>query len=240
MRANITRCLWVVGVSCTLGGCPIVKPTVPPARVAELGDVLNQLKDELNAYHQIDQKAALLPAAMCTTSTQPMTLTASHAVVTLKTVATEATDKNGKLVSPVMGILKLEPSLDYATTTGRTQTVTVAFNVGESYGPPVEHADDAARYPLAHALAGIKEQIMRIDHGKSPCLVFGSKDKKDDKAPIQLTVQFEAVRDTTTGAKFQLVVLKLSDQAKVTSDAVQTMTIDLVSSQPNAIHTQIQ
>lgn len=235
MRTKTIRSIWLAGISAALCGCcpaASVKPIVaqPPTETVALTDVLNKVKDELNAYQNLQEKEAAPTKGVCYDNKEAMTLNAQHVVVTLKTVVTRENDGNGGSANAI-GILKINPSVEYDAAEGRTQTITIAFDVAKTPPQPMAPGD----HDLANAIVAIRNGIASVNHDKSPCIDFGSEMDQIKKPPIQLSVQFEVKRDATATLGFNLVVLKLSDKEKLSSDYLQTIAIDLVSTQSKAI-----
>ena len=205
----------LMAATLTLAGCHTM-PTRQPPELAQVSDVLNELKDELNYF--IATPPTVTPnLGACFPSPGKMDLTPLSATVTLKALASSENDPSVGLLVPI-GAFALDPSYSGAYSTSRAQTVVIPLAI-----PNVEikRPIDKGLHPLGSALAAFRDQILKVDHSRTPCLQYG------DKAHFKLSIAFDAVRKSTGGIGLQLVVFKISDKETVTSEAHQTLDIEL-------------
>ena len=173
---------------------------------------LNQLKDELNAF--IATKSSVVPnRGVCYDGKKPMDLIPVAATATLKAVAQRENEAGVGLAAP-LGVLSIDPSFAGAYSNARTQTLTIPLSVPDISNPqpaaPGEHA-------LAAALASFRDEILKVDHAKTPCLAFVG----GGKANFKVSIAFDVSRKTTTGVGLQLAIFKVSDKEIATNEAHQ-------------------
>jgi len=205
----------LIAATLAVSGCHTM-PTRSPPELAQISDVLNELKDELNYF--IATPPTVTPnLGACFPSPGKMDLTPLSATVTLKAVAGAENDPSVGLLVPI-GAFALDPSYSGAYSTSRTQTVVIPLAIPNV---EVKRPIEKGNHPLGSALAAFRDQILKVDHARTPCLQYG------DKAHFKLSIAFDAVKKSTGGIGLQLVVFKISDKETVTSEAHQTLDIEL-------------
>ena len=216
MRSKMSAAL--LAVACGLAACNTM-PTRPPPELASISAVVDQLKDELNAFIATDPTVKPDKGA-CYNGEKPMNLVPLNATVTLKAVVGSEKDPTFGLIAPIGGVA-LDPSFSGAYSSSQTQTIVIPLSIPDSATAQRPIATGA--HPLGSALAKFRDEILKIDHKKTPCLQY----KSGDKGNFKLSVVFDAVRKSTGGIALQLVVFKVGDKETQTSESHQTLDIEL-------------
>ena len=204
--------------ACGLTACDTMR-TRPPPELAPVSVVLDQLKDELNAF--IATEPTVRPnVGACYDGKKPMNLVPLNATVTLKAVVGSENDPTFGLIAPIGGVA-LDPSYSGAYSRSQTQTIVIPLSIPDS--TTAQRPVAPGPHPLGSALAKFRDEILKIDHARTPCLQYNSK----AKANFKLTVVFDAVRKSTGGIALQLVVFKIGDKETKTSESHQTLDIEL-------------
>jgi hypothetical protein len=204
--------------ACGLTACNTM-PTRQPPELTHVSVVIDQLKDELNAFIATDPTVQPNLGA-CYDGKKPMNLVPLNATVTLKAVVGSENDPTFGLIAPIGGVA-LDPSYSGAYSTSQTQTIVIPLSIPDSSKAQKPIAPGA--HPLGSALAKFRDEILKIDHDKTPCLQY----KSGDKANFKLSVVFDAVRKSTGGIALQLVVFKIGDKQTKTSESHQILDIEL-------------
>ena len=97
-----------------------------------VSDVLNAVKDELNAY--LATPAAVEPkVGVCYDGQEPMDLIPTKVTLTLKTVAAQENDPSIGLTAPI-GVVSFDPSYSGAYSKARTQSLELPLDIEEHRG----------------------------------------------------------------------------------------------------------
>ncbi len=202
-----------------LAGCCHMDASKPAPQTAPVSVVIDQVKEELAAYMASAPPLATKVGACYDPKGKPtMTLAPKTVTVTLKAVASRENDSTAGITAPI-GVLKIDPSYSGAYSNSRTQTLVIPLSVpeGAKWAKPAD-----GEHPLADALIKFRNEIVAVDHSKTPCLQF-----KGDKANFKVTLAFDVVNKTTGGAGLTLAVFKVSDKETVANEAHQTLDVEM-------------
>lgn len=204
----------VLGVSVALVACH-TPPLRRPVESVPLSDVLNAVKDELSAYMTSPVTAKPGAGRCFDPKGKPLGLLPTKATVALKVVDIKQAEGSVGLTAPI-GVVKFDPSVGASVSETATQTLVVPLNVvsGQQVRKPAP-----GEYQIADALGRLRDELLKVDHDRTPCLKF------DEKSPIKLSISFEVSKKGTAGFSLNLLVLKVSD--KVNSSSATTQTLDL-------------
>ena len=208
----------LICAACGLTACDTT-PTRSPPELTPVSVVIDQMKDELNAFIATDPTVKPNLGA-CYDGKKPMNLVPLNATVTLKAIVGSENDPTFGLIAPIGGIA-LDPSYSGAYSASQTQTIVIPLSIPDFSTAQRPVAPGA--HPLGSALAKFRDEILKIDHAKTPCLQY----KSGDKANFKLSVVFDAVRKSTGGIALQLVAFKIGDKETKTSGSHQTLDIEL-------------
>jgi hypothetical protein len=198
------------------GCCSLHQPSKP--ELVPVSDTINLIKDELNEFYST--KPTVKPnKGVCYTGNEPYVLAPKKVSVTLKTVTTRGNEPSAGISAPI-GVIKFDPSYSGSYSNGRTQTLQIPLEIGpRTEGDMATHGD----HVLAKAISAFRDELLKVDHTKTPCLKF-----IDEKNPFKLSLAFDVVNKTTGGFGFQLAVVKVSDQLTAIDEAHQTLDIEFV------------
>lgn len=198
-----------------LSACTCLPPQPTTETVATVSQVVDEVKDELNAY-LASTPSVHAKTGVCYSGSPPMTLTPEKVTLTLKTVATSLNEPSAGLTAPI-GVISFDPSYAGGYSKSRTQTLVVPLTIDHGRKPqPVAPGD----HPLAAAISQFRDGILAVNHDKTPCLQYS------DKANFKLSLAFDVVNKTAGGFGLKLAVFKLGDKQTATDEAHQTLDIE--------------
>jgi hypothetical protein len=212
-RSTRWHVAWIVLAS--LGGCCLL-PNRESEDTVPLSSVLDSLKDELTAFAQMKPIPTPLGGTCTSKDGRSLDLVPKKAKVVLKTIAAHQHDMSLGLAAPI-GVVKFDPSASGSHSRTQSQTLEVALdvnNIDAGRTLPSKH------YPIGAAIASFRDELLKVDHGKTPCLAYG------DKSVIKLTLAFDVVKKSTGGFGLELVVFKVSNKETLSNTAAQTIDID--------------
>jgi hypothetical protein len=191
-------------------------PTRPSGeKIATVSEVLDDVKDELNAYLASQPKVKPNTGA-CYDGKSPMNLTPTKITLTLKTVAAQLSEPSVGLAAPI-GVVSFDPSYSGSYSQSRTQTLLVPLIVPNTNGvQPVAPGD----HPIAVAISQFRDELLKVDHSKTPCLQYSNNNT------LNLSLAFDVVNKSTGGFSLKLVAFKFGDKETVTSEAHQTLDME--------------
>lgn len=203
----------------TITGCAhVIEQSHKPDLVA-ISSVIDSVKDELNAYHNIEPTAPLIKG-VCNESGTPVALKAKEVYVTLETVASYKREQSAAISIPI-GVASFDPSSASRLSRKRTQTLVVPLAIDDTIPAqpttPGEHV-------IAEAIAKFRDELQKVNHNKTPCL----KPSKD----ITLTLAFDVVSEATGGFSLTLTPFELGNKEVSSDEAHQKlhMTFELAGS----------
>ena len=187
MRSFIASSLVIAFVS--LAGCSTthLKPSPPPVSVTT---VLNLVKDELNAFAAMPSTATP-NTGPCYAGGEPIDLVPVKVTATLKAVKKRENDPGVGLTAPI-GIFSIDPSYSGAYSRSDAQTIVVPLMVPRKQPAQAVAPGD---HDIARALAAFRDQIVMVDHAKTPCLQFNDGGMSNFK----VSIVFDVVNQTTGG-----------------------------------------
>lgn len=201
------------------GCCHMNAPQATP-EVAPVSLVVDRVKDELAAYMASAPPLATKVGDCYDPKGKPtMTLVPLTVTVTLKAVSSREHDPTAGLSAP-LGVLSVDPSYSGAYSNSRTQTLVIPLSVPNDAkwkAPP------DGEHPLADALIKFRNEIVAVDHSKTPCLQF----KAGDKGNFKVSLAFDVVNKTTGGVGLTLAVFKLGDKEVFANEAHQTLDVEM-------------
>ena len=208
-----TTLVTLVLVSIVTSACCL--PTRPSGeKIAAVSEVLDDVKDELNAYLASQPKVKPNTGA-CYDGKSSMNLTPTKITLTLKTVAVQLSEPSVGLAAPI-GVVSFDPSYSGSYSQSRTQTLLVPLSVPNTNGvQPVAPGD----HPIAAAISQFRDELLKVDHSKTPCL-------QSVKSTLKLSLAFDVVNKSTGGFSLKLVSFKLGDKETVTTEAHQTLDLE--------------
>ena len=182
-----------------------------------VSEVINQLKDELNAY-MASQPKATPNKGICYPNNKDMNLIPTKVTVTLQAVAGQENDPSAGLTIPI-GNIKSWSSFSGSYSQQKTQTLTIPLNIPVEYLKKPQPVASGA-HPIADAIAQFRDEIIRVDHKKVPCL------QADNKNPLKLSLIFDVSDKTTVGGGVTIVVFNVGDKEVLTGETHQTLDIE--------------
>jgi hypothetical protein len=201
-----------------LAGCASAPGAGPGTeQLVKISTVLNMVKDELNVY--MGTPSMVTPnTGACLAAGARMDLLPTKVTVVLKAVSGQSNEAGGGVAAP-LGVLSIDPSVSLAYSSSRTQTFTIPLVVP---APVRVQAVTAGSHPLADALISFRDEILRVDHAKTPCLKYAEKNGN-----FTLNLAFDVVKQGTAGLSLQLAVFKVSDKQTVTAEAHQSLEVEM-------------
>jgi hypothetical protein len=196
-------------------GMSLVRPDT--SKNPTVSQVIDQLKDELNAY-MARQPNAIPNEGICYSGKKPMNLIPSKVTVTLQAVTGQENDPSAGLTIPI-GNISLGPSFSGSYSQQKTQALTIPLNIPVEYLKKPQPVAPGA-HPIADAIAQFRDEIIRVDHKKVPCL------QADNKNPLKLSLIFDVSDKTTVGGNVTLVVFNVGDQEILTGQTHQQLDIE--------------
>lgn len=216
MRPIAASTLASLAVLAVLAGC--ASPAPAGGKPVAVSAVLNQLKDELNAFAS-SARGAVPNTGACYDGAQPMDLVPIAATVTLKAAAQSTSEASVGLSAP-LGVLSIDPSLAASSSNKRTQTIVVPLAVPKT---STRQAVADGPHALADALSSFRDEILRVDHSKTPCL----RQLSDGGPPFAVSLAFDVVRTATGGLSLTLLAFKIGDKQGLGSETQQTLEVQL-------------
>jgi hypothetical protein len=210
------RAFTTAAVAISLAGC--VSVGNDRIDTAPVSDVINAVKGDLNAYLATPPK--VVPAkGTCYSGTGnvPLNLVPTKAAATLKTIASKKAEASVGLADPI-GVIKLDPSYSGALSDSRTQTITILLDVSPSVKP---QEIGKGAHPLGDALGHFRDELLKVDHTKTPCLKYG------DKSTLKLSLAFDIVSTRTGGFALQLATVKVGDKETLANEAHQILEVEM-------------
>lgn len=199
-----------------LSACSCLPSQNKEVRVVSVTSVLNRVKDELNAYLVESKNSPMVQEnGVCTKGQAAIELKPEKVTLTLQTVAGILKEPTAGLASP-LGVLSFEPSYSGSYSSSRTQTLVIPLNIDirkTQEIPPGKH-------PLAAAILHFRNQLLAVNHNKTPCLQYSKK------ANFKLSLAFDLVNKTTGGFSFELAGFKLGNKRTAKNEAHQTLVIE--------------
>lgn len=195
-------------------GCTTMVPS-PKIDIVNIDEVLNEIKDELNAY--LSSKSSITPAAdICFKGSKSAELLPTKVTLTLTTVQTNASNQTLGAIVP-FGVFLFDPSLSANQSNKKTQTLVIPLAISNDKPTrPVASKE----YLLATSIMQFRDALLKVDHSKTPCLAANKETK------IKLTLAFNVVRSASGGFKFSIAGFKLGDTETRSSDATQTLELE--------------
>lgn len=214
--SQLLKLVAALGLSTLLLGCH-TKPLRPPVESVPLSEVLNAVKDELSSYMLSSSTVTPGRGRCFDPKGKPMWLAPTKATVVLKVVDAKQNEGSIGLTAPV-GVVKFDPGVGASISESATQTLTIPLNVvaGQATRPPA-----SGDYPIAAALGRLRDELLKVDHDRTPCLKF------EEKSPIKLNLSFEVVKKGSAGFSLNLLVFKVSDKLTTSSATTQTLELEL-------------
>jgi hypothetical protein len=197
-------------------GMSLVRPDT--SKNPTVSQVINQLKDELNAY-MARQPDAIPNVGICYSGKKPMNLIPSKVTVTLQAMTGQENDPSAGLTIPI-GNISLGPSFSGSYSQQKTQALTIPLNIPVEYLKKPQPVDHNRSYPIADAIAQFRDEIIRVDHKKVPCL------QADNRNPLKLSLAFDVNNATTVGGNVTLVVFNVGDKEILTGQTHQQLDIE--------------
>lgn len=201
-------------------GLSTVKDTGAPP----LDSVLTGLKEQL-AYAQRIRPEIVPSESTCYSTESPIAVTPVLATVTLNTALKNVATGSVSAVNPI-AVISLDPKISSTFTKGQSQKVNLSLNVGafkKQVTPDIDLKNaDRAKYPIAVAIAGVRDALLKTNHSIEPCLGAGSKPENN---AVKLTLAFDAIQEQQNQVTFNLVFLKLGGGNTRTVEGHQTMEI---------------
>lgn len=186
-------------------------------KIVTVSEVLNEVKGELNAY--LASEPQVKPnIGVCYDGKSPMNLTPNKITLSLKTVAAQQNEPNAGLTNPI-GVLSFDPLYSASYLQSRAQTLQVSLNVPKTNGIQSVSLGD---HPIASAIAQFRDELLKIDHDKTPCLQYSEKEKNS----LKLSLAFDVVNKSTGGFSLKLVPFKFSNKETITDEAHQVLDIE--------------
>lgn len=207
--------LFVIICSLVVSGCCSV-PSRSGAKIARVNEVLDAVKNELNAYALT--KTTVVPnyGDCHTKGSPPITFTPTKVTLKLRTVATNTNEPSVGLSAP-LGVISFDPSYSGSYSRSRTQALEIPLNV-ESLTKTREL--DPGEHPLADAIAEFRDSLLKVDHAKTPCLSY------NEKNIFKLSLAFDVVNKTSAGVALKLAVFKIGDKQTFTDEAHQVLDLE--------------
>lgn len=195
-------------------GCASLSKDTSPPKLVPVSEVLNTVKDELNAYLATPPKAQA-KTGVCGGKDGEVAIKVVPAkvTVTLRTVSAHQSEPSAGLTVPI-GVLSLDPSFSGGYSQTRTQALVLSLDIAPK-GKPQKVA--LGEHPIANAIAEFRDELIKVDHDKTPCF--------EPKELVKLTVAFDVVNKSTGGFTLKLVVFKLGDKETMTDEAHQTLDV---------------
>lgn len=220
----------------TLSACCGLQQRDPNEKIASVSEVLNLVKDELNIYLASSPQDSPKPG-YCYEGQIPMTLVPVNVTATLKTVATRTNEPSIGLSAPV-GVVSFDPSFTGSYGASKAQTIQVALNVApdepkgnvKTLRSPTSLAN--GEHELAIAIMKLRDEVLRVDHDRTPCLAFG------EKSSFKLTLGFNVTNKSTGGFALKLLTFKVGDKYTVANDYSQTLDLEFKLSTPMTLNIQ--
>lgn len=210
--------LMLLGVVLSLAACETwPQKTSIPAQVP-VSDVLNAVKDELNAFLAAKPTVAS-KGKLCAgrDGQQIVSVVPDTIKLTLKTVAANENAPSAGLGSP-LGVLSFDPS--YTGSYSKSNSQSLELNLKVPTGSPTQPVAPGD-HALAKTIAGLRDELLKVDHDKSPCL---------NPSELKATVYFDVVNKTTGGVALKVAVFKLGDKITATDEYHQTLEIHFAMS----------
>lgn len=207
----------LLSVALLAGCCSIPDPKQVSS--VPVSDVLNAVKDEL-AYYRATKPTVTPRTGACYNQdgkAKALELVPLKATVSLNTVAKEQSSKDLRLAEP-LGVVTFDPS--FAGTYSQTRTQVLQISLDPQVTDKNSAAlDPAGKYPIGQALAVLRDELLKVDHDRQPCLAYG------DKSVIKLTVTFDVVSQSTGGFGLKLVAFKVGTSETTTAQASQSLEV---------------
>lgn len=207
-----------------LAGCPATAPvTRALPKPAAVSEVLNKLKDELNVFLSAPYGASTEKGSCRQHPNLPLRLIPVAASVTLLGISTSVDNLSAGLAVPY-GALQLDPAGGGSFQRGSSLTMEIPLAIQGVDRKKLKPVPPKDKHQLGDALIHFRDEIMKVDHDRQPCLVF----QGDGKNNFKVSLKFDTVNQGTAGLGLQLAMFKLSDKIDTTSEAHQTLDVELV------------
>jgi len=182
-------------------------------QIAPVSEVLNAVKDELNAY-LATKPSVPITRGICNrenAGNNDVDLVPTAVTLTLQTATAQTSSPGVGLLAPI-GVISLDPSYSGAYSRSRTQTLQVPLKVDATKKPqPVTPGE----HPIAKAIAEFRDELLKVNHDKTPCL--------SAEQEIILTIAFDVVNKSTGGFTLKLALLSLGDKETLNEEAHQKL-----------------
>lgn len=212
MKSSI---LFLLLAAIGISGCTCL-PSRSGAKIATVDEVLNSVKDELNAYAAMKSKVTPNYGVCHTKGSEPIKFVPTKITLKLKTVATNTNEPNIGVIAP-FGVVSFDPSYSGAYSRSRTQTLEVPLNVQSMEEPQTV---TEGPHPLAEAIANYRDAILKVNHDKTPCLEY----KKENN--LKMSLVFDVVNKSTGGFSLKLAIFKIGDKQTNIDEAHQTLDLE--------------
>lgn len=189
-----------------------------PPDIAPIHTVIDLVKDELNVYATSD-RATSQAGHKCSGIVK---IKPSKVTLTLKLSTNQKRDISGGLADPV-GVIKLDPSIGTASEYANTTEISIPLDVVQDDSLKAQHVNKPGQHPIADAISNIRDELIKADHEKLPCLKVNKSD------PIKVSVAFDVVKATGGGVELQLVVIKIGNKVTTTQEYHQKLDFELAA-----------
>lgn len=186
-------------------------PTKSDMKLIPVSDVLNAVKDELNAYLSTKPTIPAKKGVCNGGNTAQIDLVPSEVKLTLQTVAAQTSEPSVGLTVPI-GVISVGPSYSGAYSRSRTQILQVPLKVDLSKKPQAVAPGD---HPIAKAISEFRDELLKVDHDKTPC--FSSSED------MMLTIAFDVINKSAGGFTLKLAFVNLGDKETFSDEAHQKL-----------------
>ncbi|HOW57798.1 MAG TPA: hypothetical protein PKZ12_07330 [Smithellaceae bacterium] len=202
----------VLSVCICLSACALM-PAKSDIQIAPVSEVLNAVKDELNAY-LATKPSVPITKGICNrenAGNNNVDLVPTAVTLTLQTATAQTSSPSVGLLAPI-GVISFDPSYSGAYSRSRTQTLQVPLKVDATTKPqPVTPGE----HPIAKAIAEFRDELLKVNHDKTPCL--------SAEQEIILTIAFDVVNKSTGGFALKLAFLSIGDKETLNEEAHQKL-----------------
>jgi hypothetical protein len=204
-----------------LAGLGCQTPAPAPTRV-DASLVIDKIKENLNAFYAVPPNT-VANGGPCTNGA-PFVFEVTGIKLTLKLIAGIENDPTVGLASP-LGVLKINPTYSGSYSSTNTDSIVIPMGIKDPLLPAVKGtavAPSKDTYPIANAMWNLREQLLKVDHTKTPCLTVTPDNQ------LTMSIAFDVVDKTTGGFGLQIPFFTVGN--KTTADIESHQTLDITFS----------